>query len=182
MNPRFPHPLSPPMWVVIKCLPSRAGRGVKCPGYALGDVEASIFDWYITNSFNLEQLTTKIREQNSNRHKRYWVLSTKQFENFEWRPISVRYILAACTRVCRTRWCNLWDSLNTRSAARLRSPSLIMAPESTRRFYFTDRRGKSSHAHLTTSGHKNDLLRTFEECKQLWWSVVLRLFFQANET
>ena len=144
----------------------------------------------ITNSFKLEQLTTKIREQNSNRHKRYWVLSIKQFGNFERRPIfclkkknpcaTSEKILAACTRVCRTRWRNLWDRLNTRNAARLRSPSLIMAPDSTRRFDFTDRRGKSSHAHLTTSGHKNDLLRTFEECKQLWWSVVLRLFFPSK--
>ena len=44
---QIPHPL----WVAIKCPPSWAGRGVKCPGYAQGGMFKLRFDWNITFQF-----------------------------------------------------------------------------------------------------------------------------------
>ena len=59
---------------------------------------------------HLEQLTTKLLKQNSNKHKRVelWAKSLKDFGNFgghgHFRLVtSAAKILAACTRVCRTQ-------------------------------------------------------------------------------
>ena len=51
---KFPTPL----WVVIKCPPFWAGKDVKCPGYARGDVEAS--SWLVHYLFARNPHYTKI--------------------------------------------------------------------------------------------------------------------------
>ena len=93
-------------------------------------------------SLKLEQLTTKVLQQNSNRHKRVelWAKSIKDFGNFgrHFSCATSAKILAACSAcaasdgtICsKKRQIVPYHGTNpyNRKGARLRSPSPIMAP------------------------------------------------------
>ena len=118
-------------------------------------------------SLKLEQRSTKILKQHSNRHKRVElrVTSIKNFTNFGHhfpRATSAK-ILAACMRVCRMRLRSLfWKQkicpICTRDGVRLRSPSLNMAPRAIKGkkkgtlhkkiLSWTYNRGQKSSGHL----------------------------------
>ena len=72
--------------------------------YLVSDKAGDKFDTVLLHS-KLEQLTTKILQQNSNRHKRVelWAKSIKDFGNFgrHFSCASSAKILAACTRVSK---------------------------------------------------------------------------------
>ena len=89
------------------------------------------------SSQKVEHLTTKMRRQNSKRHKsvELWAKSVKDFEVFG----RISNLLSMYARVPQAMGQFFvksvpyyGDSPNTRNGARLRYPSVIMAPEGDR--------------------------------------------------